>query len=146
MVPVLDPARVTRAAWHAAAWDVDTDRLIQGFAREIRAAGRVVTGAKAEAIWRIDGGWEVETRDASYTARMLVNAAGAWADDIARLADIAPIGLTPKRRSMARVAAPEGHDPQGLADDHRRGGELVHEARRRRAADLARRCRAVRTA
>ena len=43
---------------------------------------------------------------------MLVNAAGAWADDIARLADIAPIGLTPKRRSMARVAAPEGYDPR----------------------------------
>ncbi len=111
-VPVLDPAKVARAAWHAGAWDIDTDRLIQGFAREIRTAGQVVTGAKAEAIWRIDGGWEVETRDARFTARVLVNAAGAWADDIARLADIAPIGLTPKRRSMARVAAPEGHDPR----------------------------------
>ncbi len=112
LVPVLDPARVTRAAWHRAAWDIDTDRLLQGFAREIRAAGAVVTGARAEAIWRIDGGWEVQTRDGSHTARVLVNAAGAWADDIARLAGIAPIGLTPKRRSMARVAAPEGHDPQ----------------------------------
>ena len=45
-VPVLDPARITRAAWHADAWDVDTDRLIQDFAREIRANGRVVTGAR----------------------------------------------------------------------------------------------------
>ncbi|HCQ64971.1 MAG TPA: glycerol-3-phosphate dehydrogenase [Rhodobacteraceae bacterium] len=111
-VPVLDPAKVTRAGWHRAAWDIDTDRLIQGFAREIRAAGRVVTGAKAETIRRIDGGWEVETRGQSFTARVLVNAAGAWADDIARLAGIAPIGLTPKRRSMARVAAPGGHDPR----------------------------------
>lgn len=111
-VPVLDPARVTRAAWHAAAWDVDTDRLIQDFAREIRAQGRVVTGAKAQAIRRIDGGWEVETRDARFAARVLVNAAGAWADEVARLAGIAPVGLTPKRRSMARVAAPAGYDPK----------------------------------
>ena len=110
-LPVLDPTKVSRAAWHQAAWDVDTDRLIQRFAREIRAKGRVVTNARVKAIWRIDTGWEVETSRGSFTSRMLVNAAGAWADDIARLAGIAPIGFTPKRRSMARVAAPEGHDP-----------------------------------
>ena len=112
-VPVLDPARITRAAWHADAWDVDTDRLIQDFAREIRANGRVVTGARVTAIRRTGGGWEVEAKGETHAARVLVDAAGAWADEIARMAGIAPLGLTPKRRSMARVAAPEGHDPKG---------------------------------
>lgn len=111
-VPVLDPAKVTRAAWHAEAWDIDTDQLIQRFAREIRANGQVVTGAEAVAIRRVNGGWEVETKQAHYTARVLVNAAGAWADTVARMAGVAPLGLTPKRRSMARVAAPEGQDPK----------------------------------
>jgi glycine/D-amino acid oxidase-like deaminating enzyme len=41
----------------------------------------------------------------------LINAAGAWGDEIAALAGIAPIGLTPMRRSVARLAAPGGHDP-----------------------------------
>ena len=41
---------------------------------------------------------------------MLINAAGAWADQIAVLAGLPPLGLTPMRRSMARIAAPGGHD------------------------------------
>ena len=41
---------------------------------------------------------------------MIVNAAGAWADQIAALAGIAPLGLQPLRRSMARIPAPGGHD------------------------------------
>ncbi|MCB1358640.1 MAG: FAD-binding oxidoreductase [Maritimibacter sp.] len=112
LVPVLDPTRIARAAWHETAWDIDTDRMIQGFAREIRANGRVVTGAQVTRVRRTDTGWEVEARGETHAARVLVDAAGAWADEIARMAGIAPLGLTPKRRSMARVAAPEGHDPR----------------------------------
>ena len=44
-------------------------------------------------------------------AIQLINAAGAWADEIATLAGLAPLGLTPMRRSVARLAAPGGHDP-----------------------------------
>ena len=111
-VPVLDPARIARAAWHETAWDIDTDRMIQGFAREIRAQGQVVTGARVTVIRRTGDGWEVDARGETHAARVLVDAAGAWADEIARMAGIAPLGLTPKRRSLARVAAPEGFDPK----------------------------------
>jgi len=45
-----------------------------------------------------------------YTARTLVNAAGAWADLIAGIAGVTPLGIVPHRRSMARLAAPGGHD------------------------------------
>ncbi|NNK77854.1 MAG: FAD-dependent oxidoreductase, partial [Litoreibacter sp.] len=39
MVPILKPGTVSRVGYHAEAWDIDTDLLIQNFAREIRANG-----------------------------------------------------------------------------------------------------------
>ena len=112
LLPVLDRARLSRAAYHPEAWDIDTDRLLQGFARALRQNGQIVTGARVGAIHRTATGWAVEAAGATYEARMLVNAAGAWADRVAALAGLAPLGLTPLKRSMARVAAPEGHDPR----------------------------------
>ncbi len=109
LVPVLDPARVAMAGYHQQAWDIDTDRMLQGFAKAIRTAGgRVLTGRRVSAITRGEKGWQVTTGDGAFCARHLVNAAGAWADQVAAMAGVAPIGITPYRRSMARVAAPEG--------------------------------------
>lgn len=111
MVPVLRPDRVAHAAHGAHAWDIDTDRLIQNFARECRQhGGQIVTGARVTGITRAAGVWEVATGSTTYKAQVLVNAAGAWADDIATLAGVAPVGLSPLRRSMARIPAPGGHD------------------------------------
>ncbi|MEM8577151.1 MAG: FAD-binding oxidoreductase, partial [Pseudomonadota bacterium] len=108
LVPILGPA-ITRAAYHAEAYDIDTDRLIQDFARQVRQNGAVVTGARVEAI-TYDGAWQVTAGGQDYTAPLLVNAAGAWADQVAAMAGVAPVGLTPNRRSMARIPAPGGHD------------------------------------
>ncbi len=109
LVPVLDPNKVVMAGYHKEAWDIDTDRLLQIFARDIRTnGGQVLTSAQVSTIHRTPAGWEVQCNNTSYSARNLVNAAGAWADQVAGLAGIAPIGITPYRRSMARVAAPEG--------------------------------------
>ncbi|ABN78342.1 NAD(P)/FAD-dependent oxidoreductase [Cereibacter sphaeroides] len=108
-VPILRPD-VTLAARADHAWDIDTDRLLQGFAREARARGaRIVTKARVGAIARDGAGWRVEAGE-SYRARILVNAAGAWADGVAALAGVRPLGLVPYRRSMARIPAPGGHD------------------------------------
>ena len=104
--PVLDASALARAAWHEAAFDVDTDRLMGGFRREAVANGaRIVAGAAVTAIDR-GAGWRVETAKGGFEADILVNAAGAWADRVAVLAGLPPLGLTPLRRSMARVPAP----------------------------------------
>ncbi len=109
-IPVLNPAAYDRAAFDAAAWDIDTDALLQGYARTARANGaEVVTRAEVTSIARTGDGWAV-TAGEVHEGRVLVNAAGAWADVVAALAGIAPLGLTPLRRSMARVAAPEEYD------------------------------------
>ena len=111
LVPALNPEAITGAAAHEEAWDIDTDRLVQVFARMIRAGGGAVeTGAPVTAITRTEGGWEVTAKGVVHRARVLVNAAGAWADRIAAMAGIAPIGITPLRRSVARIPAPGGMD------------------------------------
>jgi D-arginine dehydrogenase len=62
-------------------------------------------------IARAGGVWRVETSSAeTFEAPVLVNAAGAWADVVARCAGVAPVGLTPLRRSAAILPAPEGLD------------------------------------
>lgn len=111
MVPVLNREVLAHAAFAEHGWDIDTDLLLQGFAREARGRGaRILTGARVTSIARDSAGWQVETLAGEFTARLLVNAAGAWIDEIARLAGIAPLGFQPMRRSMARIPAPGGHD------------------------------------
>jgi D-arginine dehydrogenase len=43
--------------------------------------------------------WRVETRAGSFEAAVLVDTAGAWADELAALVGVAPLGLVPKRRT-----------------------------------------------
>ena len=111
LVPILDPAKLAFAGYHAAAYDLDTDRMMQDFARVLRGnGGQVITSAPVETITQAAQGWEVAANDTTYSAPLLVNSAGAWADQIAKMAGIAPLGIVPNRRSMARLPAPGGHD------------------------------------
>ncbi|NVO54301.1 FAD-binding oxidoreductase [Rhodobacteraceae bacterium B1Z28] len=108
-VPILNPEAVGYVAISEAAFDIDTDRLLQDFARTIRHNGGTVLSKRK--VTRICKGphWTVEAGQV-FEARNLVNAAGAWVDEIASMAGIAPIGISPRRRSMARLPAPGGHD------------------------------------
>lgn len=109
-VPILNLDTVTRIGHRSAAWDIDTDRLMQNFAREARSQGAELRiRASVDTITR-DDLWHVSAGGETHDARILINAAGAWADEIAKAAGVAPIGLQPMRRSMARIAAPGGHD------------------------------------
>lgn len=111
IVPILNPETVAMAGYAPHAEDVDTDLLMQGFAREAKARGaQVLTKARVTAIAKDGGGWRVTSPAGEFTARMLVNAAGAWVDQVAAMAGVRPLGFTPYRRSMARIPAPGGHD------------------------------------
>ena len=110
-MPVLDAGHMAYAAYADHAWDIDTDLLLQNFSREARAnAAQIITAAPVSKIERDGQVWRVETPKGVFEAKILVNAAGAWADGIARIAGVAPVGLTPMRRSMARIPAPGGMD------------------------------------
>lgn len=110
-VPVLRRDAVTLAGYHANAWDIDTDRLLQGAVARIRAsAGKVRLQARVTAIARAGAGWEVRIGAEVLRAPVLVNAAGSWVNVVARMAGVAGPRFQPYRRSMARIPAPGGHD------------------------------------
>lgn len=109
LVPILDRDVVGLAAYASHAWDIDTDRLIQSFARQARDAGaQLLSKARVTGIERVGAAWKVQSTAGEVSARIIVNAAGAWVDKIATMAKVAPLGFTPYRRSMARIPAPEG--------------------------------------
>ena len=109
-VPILRK-ELRRAAFHADAYDIDTDRMLQDYAQQIRTqGGRIETNTRVTEISSVGEGWQVKGGGQTFSCALLVNASGAWADDIAGLAGLAPIGLCPMRRSMARITAPLDHD------------------------------------
>lgn len=94
---------------------LDADGLLQAYARAIRlAGGTVLNGRRVSTIAHRHSGWEVETESGeSWRAPILVNAAGAWADAIAAMVGVAPLGLKPLRRTIIVVDPPPGTDSSG---------------------------------
>jgi D-arginine dehydrogenase len=105
---------------------LDPHALLQGNLRRLRTnGGELITGARAASIGRSDGAWRVTTdAGATLSAPILVNAAGAWADDVARLAGAAPLGLQPLRRTIITFDAPTGTRLDGLPFAKTVGDEL----------------------
>jgi D-arginine dehydrogenase len=107
--PVVRPEWFSRAMLKPAAMDIDVDAVHQGFLRGIRErGGHVVRSATVRGLYRRAGKWRAATTAGEFTAGCVINAAGAWADEIAQLAGLPGTGLTPLRRTACIVAAPAG--------------------------------------
>jgi D-arginine dehydrogenase len=108
----LGPEAVVAGVVDTGGLRLDADALLQSFARAVRAAGgEILTGRRVARVDRIANGWRAETaRGESWSAPVLVNAAGAWADRVAGLAGVRPLGLKPLRRTIIVVDAPAGAD------------------------------------
>ncbi len=106
-VPCLAPGRWVAGLLEPGAVDLDVHAIHQGYLRGLRARGGVVrTDAEALRVTRAGGVWTVATAAGELSAPVLVNAAGAWADALARLAGAPPIGLRPLRRTAILVDGP----------------------------------------
>lgn len=111
ITPVLRADQVIGAVHEPDAADMDVHAIHQGFLRGIRQhGGRVVGDAELLALERRGGQWHARTRAGDFTAPVVLNASGAWADTVAGLAGVAPIGLEPRRRSAFVFAPPAGVD------------------------------------
>ena len=107
LVPAFKPGYLGGAVLETGSADIDVDALHQGYLRQARAAGAsVATDAEVARLERKNGRWEVDAGGARYDAPVVVNAAGAWADEVARLAGARPVGLRPLRRTAMLVDAP----------------------------------------
>lgn len=108
-VPVFTDAQVDGGLWEPDAMDIDVHALHHGFLRGLRArGGEAVCNAEVIALERAGADWVVEAGAERFAAPIVVNAAGAWADEVGRLAGAAPVGLVPKRRTAITFDAPHG--------------------------------------
>lgn len=116
----VDPAALVpglRSDWtiglmEASCQDIDVAALHQAYLRQFRRRGGEVRLATQLSAARTDsGGWQVETPAGRIACAVLVNAAGAWADDVARACGVAPIGMTPLRRTVVQLRVPSMPSP-----------------------------------
>lgn len=111
LVPILRRDKVSRAAVEESARDIDTDLLMQSWIKLCRLlGGDIITGRPVSSMMRDSDNWIVKTAEQRYCAPIVINAAGAWADQVASMAAVAPLGLKPCRRSAALIPAPAGYD------------------------------------
>lgn len=124
-VPVIRREGLIGGLYEPGAEDIDVHALHQGYLRLFKKrGGRLFCNAEVSAIERKKGRWQVTAASGQlFSAGTLVNAAGAWCDEIADMAGVSKIGLTPKRRTAFIIAAPEQYDVSawplvlGAADD-----------------------------
>ena len=105
---------------------LDPHALLQGNLRQLRSnGGELYTGQRVASIGQRDGRWTVQCeRGDRLSAPILVDAAGSWADRVAELAGVQPLGLEPKRRTIITFDAPPGTELDGLPFAKTVGDEL----------------------
>ncbi|MFC6297829.1 FAD-dependent oxidoreductase [Pseudomonas sp. CCM 7893] len=108
MMPILRREKVHGGIYDPTVCDIDTDALYQGYLRGIRRnGGEIHTDNDVQKLTRDgEGQWQIRTSQQRFSAPVIINAAGAWADAIGELAGARKIGLQPKRRSAFIFAPP----------------------------------------
>ncbi len=103
-VPILRPETVARAVSDPNVMDIDAHGLLNGFRRMLKAhGGSLVTRSRVESLARVNGGWKIDAGGRQYTCDAVVNASGAWGDEVAELAGVKRVGLVPKRRTAMLI-------------------------------------------
>jgi D-arginine dehydrogenase len=111
-VPILRRGGFDAALFEPDIFDMDVAAIHQGFLKGFRhRGGEIACDAEVTRIERRGGGWHLQAGEIEAQAPILVNAAGAWADEIAKRAGVTPAGLVPKRRTAILVDLPAGTDP-----------------------------------
>lgn len=103
LVPALRSDYLGGAVWEPDPFDIDVAAIHQAFVRGMRAAGaRIMTRAPVSAMTRSNE-WKVQAGEEVLSADVVINAAGAWCDVVARIAGAISIGLQPLRRTAFMV-------------------------------------------
>ena len=111
MVPVMKADQLAAAFYDQRTIGLDVNAIHQGYLRYTRAGGGdLVCLAEVGSLKYQSGIWQVETANGNYSAPVIINAAGAWADVVADMAGVRRINIVPKRRTCIVFPAPEGLD------------------------------------
>lgn len=108
--PLVKRDYLVAALWEPDAWDIDVAALHQGFVRKARVHGAtIVNGAPVRRLEPDHTGWRVGWDTGVLQAGVVVDAAGAWGDQVAALAGIPPVGLSPLRRTAFMVPGDQAY-------------------------------------
>jgi D-arginine dehydrogenase len=111
-IPGLRPGW-TEALWEPDCCDIDVAGLHAAYLKMAKRGGaKLICNATLKSARYSDGCWSIDAGGQSYAARLLVNAAGAWADPVAQCADVSPLGIQPYRRTIMQLAV----EPNAPAD------------------------------
>ena len=103
LVPGIRP-EWTRALLEPGCADIDVAGLHAGYLAAVRRAAEIRNDARLVSARRSAGAWIVDLEDeCRIEAEIIVDAAGAWADDVARRCGVAALGIVPKRRTMVQL-------------------------------------------
>jgi D-arginine dehydrogenase len=113
----LRPGAFRRAMFKPGAQDIDVHAVHQYFLKTLRSrGGGIRVGARVAGLRRSGGVWTAATPDGGYAAPVVVNAAGAWADEVAASAGALPAGLVAYRRTVAVIPSPAGFADHEVRD------------------------------
>jgi len=122
LCPALVPGSFEAAGLDTGSFGCDAPLLLAGHRKAALAAGAdIITGARVHSAQRLGTGWQVGAGTEAFAATVVVNAAGAWADDLAVISGVEKLGLQPYRRTAAIAAVahslPAGSPMVAAADD-----------------------------
>lgn len=116
-VPILRRDYVAAAYYDPHFWDIEVENLVQGYVRGARRHGATIVERSDVLAPHRDGDrWVLTTSAGNVSAKTIVNAAGGWADPVADLFGVAPVGIVPHRRTAITVDLPEGIDALTLPE------------------------------
>lgn len=108
LVSVLKPEWTAVGVYEPDAMSMDVAALHEGYLRGFKAmGGEIIIDAEIMGLNQSPSGWKLDTKAGSWTSEIVINAAGAWADEVATLAQLAPLGLQPKRRTAIVFQGPD---------------------------------------
>ena len=111
MVPMVHMEKFALALHEPGCVDLDTNALLNGYLREARRRGaKIMVKAEIGSITRSSSIWQIATGNDTFEAPILIDSAGAWADEVAARAGLPRRGLTPLRRTAITFAPPAGHE------------------------------------
>ena len=102
--PLLRAEGLRGAVYTEQSGDLDVNELHQGYLRVFQRRNGILTrNAPVIGLERVSNSWRVLTAQQVYRADIVINAAGAWADQIAMLAGLGTVGLQTLKRTACLI-------------------------------------------
>jgi len=114
-MPLLREGYAIGGIWDSGTYVIDVAAVHHAYLRRFKnEGGNLILRSGVIGLARTNSGWGIKTTLGDITADIVINAAGAWAEQIGQMANAEHIGLVPKRRTALIVDAPKDIDVADL--------------------------------